>query len=205
MELFALGIFGALVITPWDVALWILGPVVSIVLVCVIVAAARRGNPADPAADTLVFRYPPRWRWWSVCFALAPLGVITGMVVAHPPQDWEDVIYIALSYAMFGGLSGVLLWDVFRFRLEVGPDGFDCRSPWRPHSFIRWTEVVDVSFNSPLGWFEVRATDGRAVRLPALVGALETFLERCEQRLTPSQLEPSRPAYTFLDRTFPGT
>ncbi len=196
----------ALVVTPWMVALWMLGPVVSIALVCATVAAARRRIPAaDPAADTLVFRYPSRWRRGSVCFALGLLGAVTGMVVAHPPRDWEDVVYIALSYVMFGSLGGVLLWDVCRFRLEVGPDGFDCRSPWRPHRFIRWAEVVDVSFNSPLGWFEVRATDGRDIRLPALVGALEMFLERCEQRLTPSQLEPALRAYIFLDRPFPGT
>jgi hypothetical protein len=199
-----MGLVAALVVTPWMVALWVLVPVVSIALVCASVAAARRGNPTDTAAGTLVFRYPPLLRWGSVCFAVGVLGALTAAFVVHPPQDWEDTIAVILSYAMFGGLCGVLVWDTFRFRFEVSPDGIDCRSPWRPRRFIPWTEVTGVSFNSPTGWFEVRATDGRRARLPALVGGLEAFLEACERRLTPSQLAPALRAYIFLGRTFPG-
>jgi hypothetical protein len=104
---------------------------------------------------------------------------------------------------MFGSIGGALVWDVLRFRLEVTADGLDCRSPWRARRFIRWVEVADVSFNGPQGWFEVRATDGRTIRLPALVGGLEAFLGACEQRLSPNQLELARGAYIFLGRTFP--
>jgi hypothetical protein len=203
MEILAVGILVALVVTPWMVALWILAPIVSIALVCASVAAARRRPTADSGASTLVFRYSPRFRWGAVCFVLGLLGAVTGLILAHPPQDRADTIAIILSYAMFGSLGGVLLWDVCRFRLEVGPDGIDCCSPWRSRRFIKWADVVDVSFNSPAGWFEVRATDGRAVRLPALVGGLEAFLEACERRLKPSQLEPSLRAYLFLGRRFP--
>jgi hypothetical protein len=113
------------------------------------------------------------------------------MVVVHPPRNRGDTVAVVLSYAMFGSLAAALVWDVFRFRMVVVPAGLDWRSPWRRRQFIRWADVADVSFNSPLRWFEVRATDGRTVRLPALVGGLGAFLEACEGRLTPSQLQPA--------------
>jgi hypothetical protein len=187
------------------VALWVIAPVASITLVCATVALAQRGSPtADSGADILVFRYPRLLRWGALCFAVGLLGAVTGVALAHPSKDPADTLAIILAYAMFGGLGGVLLWDVFRFRLRVGPDGIDGRSPWRRRRFIRWGEVAGVSFNGPQGWLEVRATDGCTVRLPALVGGLGVFLEACERRLTRGQLEPARPAYIFLGRTFPG-
>jgi hypothetical protein len=203
MEPLTLGIFG-FVVTWWMVALWVLVPVASIALVCATVAAARRVRPtADPAAGSLVYRHPPLLRWGSVCFAVCGFSAVTAMVVVHPPKDGAEAIYFILAYAMFGSLAAALVWDVFRFRLVVGPEGLDCRSPWRRRRFIQWADVSVVSFNNPLGWFEVRATDGRLVRMPALVGGLGAFLEACEGRLAPGQLEPALSAYIFLGRTFP--
>ena len=200
-----LGILWAFVLTRWVVALWVLAPVVSIALMCALVAAARRGSPiADPSTSSLVFRYQSPVRWGAVCFAVGVLGAVTAMIVAHPPQDGGDTVAAVLAYAMSGSLAAALVWDVFRFRLVVGPDGLDCRSPWRGRRLGRWEDVADVSFNSPRGWFEVRATDGRTARLPAMVGGLGAFLEACERRLTPSQLEPALRAYIFLGREFPG-
>lgn len=89
-------------------------------------------------------------------------------------------------------------------RLAVGPDGLDCRSPWRRRAIVRWEEVADVSFTGPLAWFEVRTTGGGRVRVPTHLGGLDAFLETCERHLTPEQLEPALGAYVYLGRPFPG-
>lgn len=197
------GLF-ALVTPWWLVVLWVLAPFISIGIMCASVAAARRRGPTtDPGAGALVFRYPSLLRWGSVCFAAGILAAVSAQVVAHPPRSPRDTVFVLLTYVMFAGLTGSLVWECLRFRMVVGPDGLNRRSPWRRRRFIRWDEVADVSFSGPLGWFEVRATDGSAVRMSVLVGGLEAFLEACEHRLTPRQLEPARAAYNFLRRTFP--
>lgn len=166
--------------------------------------AARRDSPTtDPDSGTLAFHYTFWLRWGSVGFAAGLLAAVTFLVVVHPPEE-DEAVYVALSYALFGSLGAVLVWDVFRFRLEVGSEGLDRRSAWRRRRFVRWEEVVDVSFNGPHGWFEVRTTDGQKVRVPALIGGLGDFLAACERRLTPAQLEPARTAYIYLGRVFPG-
>jgi hypothetical protein len=201
MEPLTLGIFG-FVLTRWMVTVWVLTAVASIAIAFAMVAAARR---IGPTADLgiLVYHHRPLVRWGSVCLAAGALGAVTAMFVAHSRRDSGDTIYVILTYSMLGSMVSALVWDVFRYRLVVGPDGLDCRSPWRRRRFIRWADVACVSFNSPVGWFEVRSADGRAVRLPAIVGNLEAFLEACERRLEPGQLEPALSAYIFLGREFP--
>jgi hypothetical protein len=135
---------------------------------------------------------------------LAAVAGVTAVAVVHPPKDAEDVVSIALFYATFVGLTGVLVWDAFRLRLAVGPDGFDCRSPLRRRAAVRWEEVADVPFTGPLAWLEVRTPDGRRVRVPTHLGGLGAFLEACERHLTPEQLEPALGAYVYLGRPFPG-
>lgn len=185
METLPLGLLGALVLPPWVVALWVLAPVVTLCSVWAMIAATRRGRPTpDPDAGSLVFRYPPLLRWGSVWFAVGILGAVTVMVVTHPPRDRGEAVVVVLSYAMFGAIAAALVWDALRFRLVVGPDGLDCRSPWRGRRFVRWAEVVGVSCNSPLGWIEVRTAGGRSVRVPALLGGVAAFLEACERRDT---------------------
>jgi hypothetical protein len=199
----SLCLFGVLVVTWWMVALLVLGIAVSCALPFAVVAAARRRSPTAPDAGTLVLRYPSPQRLFSICFAAGVLGTVTGGVAAYPPESRGDTVAVILIYVMFGGLAGVLVWECLRFRLVVGPDGIERRSPWRCRRLIRWAEVVSVSFSSPLKGFEVHTADGCAARLPAEVGDLEAFLEACERRLTPSQLEPARMAYFFLGRPFP--
>jgi hypothetical protein len=183
----------------------ILGAVVMIGFMSAITTAAQRGAPiTNPDTGSLVFRYTLLLRVGSVCAVLGAPAGLTALLVVHPPKDQGDIIAVVLAYAMLTAPWVALVWDVFRFRLVVGPDGLDCRSPWRRRTFIRWTDVADVSFNGPVGWFEVRATDGRTFRTSALMGGLDAFLEACEQHLAPNQLEPARDAYVYLERSFPG-
>jgi hypothetical protein len=205
METAVLGIFEGFELTWWMVAMWILAPVLMIAWMCASIHAARRGKPtAGPVLGSLVFRYPPFMRWGSICVAVGALVGITGLVVIHPPQDPGDTFAIVCMYVVSAAVTGALLWECVRLRLVVGPDGLEFRSPWLRRQFIGWGDVVDMSFNGPLGWFDIRATDRRGIRMPAQVGGLEAFLEACEQRLTPGQLERALAAYLFLGRTFPG-
>ena len=200
-----LGIVWALVVTRSMAAVWVLGGLGSIALFFTAVAAARARTPlSDSDSGSLTFRYPPWLRWGSVCLAIAAPFGLTVLLIAYPPSDVDNTFCVVLLYIMAGALTGTLVWDCLRFRMEVGSEGLDCRSPWRRRRFIRWADVVDVSFNGPQGWFEVRATNGHFVRLPALVGDLDAFLEKCERHLTPIQLEPALMAYIFLGRPFPG-
>ena len=186
-------------------AFGLLGSVVVMGCVVALDAAARRGRPtAHPESGTLVFRNTPFHRWGAVGAVVAAGAGVTAVAVVHPPEAAADVVSIALSYAMFVGLTGALVWDAFRLRLAVGPDGLDVRSPWRCRRFVRWADVRDVSFTGPLTWFEVRTTGGDRVRVPAHLGGLDAFLGACEEHLTPSQLEPALAAYVYLGRPFPG-
>lgn len=192
-------------VLPWWVAgLCVVGGAMSFALPFILDAAARRDCPsADTAASSLVLHYPSLLLWGSLCLLVgSPLG-LTALVVSYPPRDGEDTFSVVLAYMMFTAPWAVLVWEVFRFRLEVGPDGLNHRSPWRGHMFVRWVEVECVSFDSPMGHFRVCAIDGRTVRFPALVGSLGAFLEACERRLSPSQLRPTLLAYLFLGRAFP--
>lgn len=150
-----------------------------------------------------MFRYSTRLRAGACAVALGSQVPVAVMVGLHPPKDEAGIVSIGLSHVMFATLGGVLVWDVFRFRLTVRADGLDCRSPWR-RRFVRWADVVEVAFNGPVGWFEVRAVNGTSVRLPTLVGGLDEFLGMCERHLAPGQLEPARLAYVFLGRPIPG-
>ena len=199
-----LGTLWAFVLTPWMVAMGIVVALLSLTLPFVTVAAARRAGPTvDPADGTLVFRYPPLLLWGSICLVVGvPVG-FTAFLVAHPPRDIDDTFLVILAYALLTAPCVALVWEVLRFRLVVGPDGLDCRSPWRRRRFVRWLDVAHVSFDSPLGHFKIHAADGHVVRLPVLAGGLGSFLGACERRLTPSQLVPALRAYSFLDRPFP--
>src|SRR4051794_1499309 len=103
------------------------------------VAARRDGPTADPDSGTPAFHYTFLLRWGSVGFATGLLAAVTLLAVARPPGE-DEAVYVALSYALFGTLGAVLVWDVFRFRLEVGPDGLDRRSGWSRRRFVRWED-----------------------------------------------------------------
>ena len=201
---FAAGTLWALVVTPWMVALCILAAVMSFFLPFALSAAARRGGATvNPATDSLEFRYQSYMRWGSICVAIGVLVGITVMVVVHPPKNLDETVAIIMMYAVSTVLTGALVWECVRFRVVVGSEGIECRSPWQRRRFIRWGDVVNVSFDNQLGHFDIHTTGRRGIRVPALVGGLGTILEACERRLTPNQLMPALRAYVLLGRRFP--
>lgn len=195
--------FGALELTWWMLPLLLLVSLALSAFLSAVFIPAARGRPtAGSAADSLVFQYPPVARWGLACLVVGGLGTLSAIALAQPPRDSVDTICLILGYAITG-LLGLPLWEYVRFSLTVGPDGLHCRWAWRGRQFVRWEDVVDVSFDNPMGRFTVRSSDGCAVYVPVNVGGVGTFLVMCERWLAPSQLEPARAAYIFFGRAFP--
>jgi hypothetical protein len=169
--------------------------------------AAQQGQPtAETMPGFLVFRHHILLRGFFVFATFGiPLGLTT-LVVAFPPKNQGEYDAIVGLYALstvLSVLSAVCLWETTRFALVVGPDGLDCRSPWWGRQFIRWNEVDQVAHNPLLGWFVIRAGDGRKFRVSSLVTGLNALLEVCEERLPAKKLTPAKSGYTQLRRPFP--
>lgn len=194
----------ALLVTEWMVALWILGAVVGFALPIVTVMAARqRGRREESKDGTFEFRYPPILRLGSLCLAGGILGVVTTTVVISSPRSMSDIAAACLTYFLFATLTGSLIWEFFRFRLIVSPDGISRCSAWRRYCFIQWSDITEISFKNSTKGIEVCTKSGPSICLPTLVGRLGVFLEMCERYLETSRLEPARPAYTLIGRAFP--
>jgi hypothetical protein len=165
---------------------------------------AQRGRPAaDPETGRLLFRHSILFRGFALFAAFGiPLG-ITVLLLFNPPKKQSEVWAVLGLYVGFAVLSAPLLWESLRFALTVGPEGLDCRSPWRGRRFLPWEEVKEVSYSGMNSWFIIRATDGWKFRVSILVPGLSQFLARCEQHLPPEALEGAEAGYARVGRPFP--
>lgn len=182
--------------------------IVSLLLVVfmgILMGAAQHGKPTvEPGTGFLGFRHHLLLRSFSLLMAFGiPIG-ITILVFIKPPTNQRDYIAIFGLYALFAVLTVPLLWESMRFSLVVGPEGLDCRSPWRARQFYRWEEVEKLSYNFLLGLFVIHAVGGRKFRVLVLVPGLNAFLEACERRLSPDKLKRAKAGYDQLGRAFPG-
>jgi hypothetical protein len=184
-----------------------LSHVVSAVVVgflVILTGAARRGVPTvDRATGLLLFRHHLVLRAFALVAAFGIPIALTALVISNPPKNQNDYVAITCLYLLFAGLSAPLLWETTRYALLVGPEGLDCRSPWRGRQFFRWDEVEKVSFSTVASWFVLHATGGRKFRVPMYISGVRAFLEQCEQRLSPSQLAEAEPGYRVVNRPFP--
>ena len=167
-------------------------------------SAAKRGQPsASRSTGLLVYRYPEAMQMLAVVLAIVPPMLVTALLVAMPPKSAEDYKAVFSLYALGAVVAGPLLWEAVRFSMAVGPDGIEGRSPWRGRQAIPWAEVAGVSYNPILGYFVVRAQDGRKFRVSPLVGGLNAFLETCERYLPVEKLRRAKGGYNTLGRPVP--
>ena len=163
---------------------------------------ARRARPVvDDRTGARVYQYGAEMKAIGWVGAVGFPLVVLFAAVLHPPND-EEVIYALLCIA-FGPVLGVyLLWESLRYRLMVSDDGLDCRSPWRGHRFVPWSEVDRLSYSKALKWFVVHATDGWRFRIPILVNGVPTLLSEFQRYVPVSALHDAR--LGFLENTIPG-
>src|SRR5262245_60613747 len=138
---------------------------------------------------------------WVVTIGFPLLVLFTG-VLPHPPKE-EEVVYVVLLLA-FGPVCGVpLLWQSLRYRLMVSDDGLDCRSPWRGHRFVRWSEVDRLSYSKAFKSLVVHATDGWRFRIPILTNGFPTLLSEFQRYAPGSALLDARLDFEALKTQFP--
>ena len=166
---------------------------------------ARCARPViDDRTGARVYQYGAEMKTigWSAVFGF-PLFILLTGVLPHPPKD-EEVTIVVLMLA-FGPVLGVpLLWESLRYRLMVSNDGLDCRSPWRGHRFVPWSEVDRLSYSKALGWFVVHATDGWRFRIPILVNGVPILLSEFQRYMPDSALQDARPGFQALKTPLPG-
>jgi len=167
-------------------------------------ATARRGRPAaDPATGALTFRHGAPLRWFAV-FALFGAETLFGVwAVLYPEQAAKLAVPLAIGAATLGLAGALLCWEAYRFAVAVGPDGLDCRSPWRGRRVVPWAGVARVEFSPANAWFAFRFADGTAFRVPAVVPGIGRLLEECERHLKPEQLLPAKGGYPLVGRKWP--
>ncbi|MGL4419341.1 MAG: PH domain-containing protein, partial [Gemmataceae bacterium] len=71
------------------------------------------------------------------------------------------------------------------YALIVGPEGLDCRSPWRRRIVMPWMLVESVRYAPINAWYVIRFTGGGRFHLPAIVPGSAEFLKLFAQYKTP--------------------
>jgi len=180
----------------------IVSVVVSILMGVLLFAAQSGSAPAKSESGLLVFRHSAVFRRLTYLLAIGVTGLIAVGVVLKPPKPSEYGIVLGV-FGMFFLLIAPMIWEATRFSIAAGPEGLDCRSPWRGRQFFQWGEVKKISYSGLMGWFVIRAERGGSFRVSLLVPALNSFFEACERELPPEKLAPAKAGYALLGRKLP--
>ncbi|MCC7385365.1 MAG: PH domain-containing protein [Deltaproteobacteria bacterium] len=124
-----------------------------------------QGAAAVQADGTIVLSYSKAWRAFVYFFALIP-PVIAGLALLYPPKPEELWIPPVMALG-FAALIAPLGWEVFRFRLEVRPDGLCSSSPWKGTRTVAWPDVESLTFNASMQWYVINCKDGTKLRVSA--------------------------------------
>jgi hypothetical protein len=155
--------------------------VIAAVVPLVLTWLLRSRTAATVRADgTIVLSYPRLWRGLVSFFALVPPAIAV-LALVSPPKPDEAWIPGAIALG-FAALIAPLGWEVFRFRLEAGPNSIVCFSPWRGRLELAWSDATVMTFNPSTMLYVVRGRTGGTIRVPHYASGIEEFKTMVAER-----------------------
>jgi hypothetical protein len=183
--------------TPLPILLIPLSALVAMGFVWFVFVHARRARLAPDCDGVLTLSYGWPMRGFAILALFGGETLFATWILMYPPQTSRTVVLLCLGSMVLGVLGSVLLWEVFRFRLQLRPDELDCRSPWRARVVSPWSGVRQVRFSSANVWFVVDTLSGTFC-VSATVPGVRYFLEECLAKLPPEQLTLAEPGFTWV-------
>jgi hypothetical protein len=147
----------------------------------VAIASVRASRSGLAPEGTSLLRYGGRAR--TLVSAMLALPFLAAALAARRYPPGEDAAGF-WQLAVMASLAFLFLWigriEVTGVRHLVTSEALEGHSPWRGAVRVPWGEIASVSWSAANQGFEVRAGNGRSVRvsrflegLPALADALE--------------------------------
>ena len=112
---------------------------------------------------------------------------IAGLSVAFPgtdPSPWPTVVFL-----LFALLGLVMVVDHRRGRHTLTPDGLRYGKLLGAGGTLRWDEVRRLAWSESAKWFRLETTDGRVVRISAMLVGLPHFATAALERLPAGVVE----------------
>lgn len=150
-------------------------------------------------SDVLRVQHPATTLIIGVAGFLLFAGIaVLSNVYANP----TTTIYTTLTFVGFALLSLIVVADYLFARHDVSGQGVNYRRLTGVRGTFTWREVVRVRFSTSMKWFAIMLSDGRIVRVSAMMTGLPAFARLLTAAVAPSAID--RDTRTILDATAAG-
>ncbi|MFO0937516.1 MAG: PH domain-containing protein [Gemmataceae bacterium] len=151
----------------------------------------------------LTLRHGKLFRAYACGLFLVLELIIGAFALFFPPVSNGEIVLLVTFALLVAALGIALLWDAYRFQLDITSQGVTCHSPWRGVRTIPWSDVERVSFSTANLWFAIEPKSGPAFHVLAIVPGVQQFLALTEANLPHEKLVEAEPGYDWVWRKFP--
>jgi hypothetical protein len=163
----------------------------------------RRRFSGERQAGATLLRYPPAWHLVAWCFLLLPLGGLGFLAWKFPPKP-DEVVYLAGLIAGFGLLGAYLVLEVSGVAHELQPSGLLRHGPWRPRSFLPWSQVAVLRYSGLASAWRVRTTSGDGAWVPFQLSGIGAFARAALDCVSPEVIDREPGTRVMLTRLASG-
>lgn len=110
------------------------------------------------------------------------VAVPIGMMTSARPVEWYGLVSLPFMPVWMAGALW-MLGDVWFVRHEFTERGLAYRSPWSPHRFLPWEEVVEVRWRPAAQWLDLRDARGGVFHLSTMLAGVGPFCAAALRRL----------------------
>ena len=138
--------------------------------------STREGVLAQPRSVAII--------GWACTGFFAAIAVLSIRFSGDDPSVWPAVVF-----GLFVVMGLYVVADYYRARHELRDDGLRYGRTLGPGGLARWDEIERVAFSDSAKWFRLHLTDGRVVRLSAMLQGLPEFAAQVLERVPGSVID----------------
>ena len=114
-------------------------------------------------------------------------AALAGLSRAFPgrnPSIWPTVVFLLFAA---GGL--IMVVDYYRGRHRLTPEGLHYGKLLGPGGVVRWDQVTGLRYSDTSKWFRLDTSDGRVVRVSAMLVGLQDFASEALDHVPESAID----------------
>ena len=160
--------------------------------------ARSRTDPAG-VADSRTLAHPRT----TLIVGLACTGLFLALAVlsaAFPGKTGS--VWVTLLFLGFAAMGFLMLLDYRNARHSITEDGLQYGRLLGGRGMLRWSEVRRLIYSESAKWFRLELSDGRVVRISAMLVGLPSFARAALDQVPPAAIPPG--SRTVLEDTAAG-